>query len=85
MNLTEIISRHCADTRSILLWIESLRYEMANSKIDNENENALKKSLESKLQTLQADAFAVANHFSDVAAAFDDPLIMQDLLEELKA
>ena len=58
---------------------------MTNCKTDNESEEVLKKSLESKLQTMQADALAVANHFSDCEAAFNDPLILQDILEELKA
>ena len=85
MNLfSDLTIRQSVDARSILFWIDALKYELTNCKTNDDNEGQLKNSLLSKLQSFQADALAVANFYSDLEAGFNDPLILNELLTELK-
>lgn len=85
MNFNEVITRHSADTRSILLWINALRYELTNSKTDNEDERLLKQSIENKLQGFESDALSIASYYSDVESSLNDPIVKDDILAGLKA
>lgn len=86
MNLfSDLTERQSVDARSIMLWIDSLKYELTKCKTNDENEKQLKTSLISKLQSFQADALVIANHYSDVESAMNDPIVMEEILAELKA
>ncbi len=80
-----LISRQASDSRSLLLWCNALKYEMNKVETTNENEKAIKEAITNKLQSLESDLLAVATFISDVEAAYNDPIILDELLAELKA
>lgn len=80
-----LVSRLAADSRSMMLWCSALKYELHKAETVNPDETVIKEAITNKLQSLESDLLAVATFISDVEAALNDPLILKDILEELKA
>lgn len=84
MLFNETIVKHKSDAVSILLWVNNLKVEVNQSKPGCDDENKIKASLLSKLDTLEANALSLANYYSDCEASFQDQNILQDILADLQ-